>query len=81
MVCHQGVCPCRICEVCLYSKILFFYTGDCYSNGHFQCANSDKCVQIIYKCDGNVDCPEGEDEPSNCATGRNKMNKQNIQKF
>ena len=60
---------------------MFFYTGDCYSNGHFQCANSDKCVQIIYKCDGNVDCPEGEDEPSNCATGRNKMNKQNIQQF
>jgi len=65
----------------VYIVKYFFYTGDCHSDGYFQCANSDKCVKIIHRCDSIVDCPDGEDEPSNCATGRNKMNKQNIQKF
>jgi hypothetical protein len=32
----------------------------------YQCSNSDKCIHPLQFCDGNKDCPHGEDEGPKC---------------
>ncbi len=36
------------------------------SSSHFQCATTLKCIPFWWKCDGQDDCGDGSDEPSNC---------------
>ncbi|VDM95303.1 unnamed protein product, partial [Onchocerca ochengi] len=31
------------------------------SDNQFKC-NNDKCIPLSWRCDGDEDCPEGEDE-------------------
>jgi hypothetical protein len=41
----------------------------CRSNctsSHFVCKESSKCIPKWFKCDGEVDCALGEDEPQDC---------------
>ena len=34
-------------------------------DNHFRC-RSGRCIPLTWKCDGDKDCPEGEDEPDSC---------------
>ncbi|KAK3082885.1 hypothetical protein FSP39_007983 [Pinctada imbricata] len=43
--------------------------GTCKSNctsSQFLCQSSSKCIPSWWKCDGQKDCDDGADEPSNC---------------
>ena len=33
---------------------------------HFRC-RSGRCILLTWKCDGDKDCPDGEDEPDTCS--------------
>ena len=43
--------------------------GTCTSracpDNHFRC-RSGRCIPLTWKCDGDRDCPTGEDEPDSC---------------
>lgn len=34
---------------------------NCESDKHFKCA-SGQCIDLSYRCDGDVDCPDSSDE-------------------
>eukprot|EP01084_Bolivina_argentea_P176987 306166_1 len=36
-------------------------------NSGFKCSKSDMCINTSMICDGNIDCPSGEDEPEHCS--------------
>ena len=40
------------------------YPNPC-SVGYIYCNNTDKCVRAAYRCDGDNDCGDNEDE-TNC---------------
>ncbi|CAB3364278.1 Hypothetical predicted protein [Cloeon dipterum] len=42
---------------------------DCNSNctsAHFRCPNAYKCIPFWWKCDTQIDCADGSDEPADC---------------
>ena len=36
--------------------------GTCYDDSLFPCKSSKQCILKVYKCDGHIQCPGGEDE-------------------
>lgn len=52
-----------------FEIIIYFFTAtlnvEC-SDGTFHCKNSTKCIDVTNICNGKKDCPNGDDESSDC---------------
>ncbi|XP_077997838.1 low-density lipoprotein receptor-related protein 2-like [Glandiceps talaboti] len=36
------------------------------SSYQYRCADNNKCIPLLWKCDGEADCHDGSDEPASC---------------
>nr|XP_006823232.1 PREDICTED: low-density lipoprotein receptor-related protein 2-like [Saccoglossus kowalevskii] len=36
------------------------------SNTQYRCADNEKCIPLLWKCDGQADCRDASDEPTSC---------------
>lgn len=84
------LCMSRYSAVAKIHSIALFYQTDSFvlsSNGRtciancsanqFRCGpHDDRCVSLLWKCDGERDCKDGSDEPANCR--KKRISKQTV---